>query len=152
MACLDAMRAYVCLNVKKSMLVKAFSCIRKVFLHGYNVHCSYFRMTLQPTMDLDEVEMERLLWSIEPLPLTNMKLLPPHLKWVLEMAFFIVGTPAESLQYSIVATILPTRKASLKVLQTDNFYSDLAIAAWKRTFYLYKNGSHIPILMLEYIV
>ena len=109
-------------------------------------------MTLQPTRDLDEVELDRLLRSIEPLPLANMQPLPDHLKRVLETAFFIAGSVASELKYSIGANILPSRKASLKVLQTDNFYSDLGMPAWKRTFYLYKNGSHTPILLLEYIV
>ena len=110
------------------------------------------KMTLQPTRDLDEVELDWLLRSIEPLPLANMRPLPDHLKRVLEMAFFIACSASSELKYSIVATMLPTRKASLKVLQTDNFYSDLGMLAWKRTFYLYKNGSHTPILLFEYIV
>ena len=103
-------------------------------------------------MELDEIEIDRLMRFIEPLPLANMLPLPANLKRALEMAFFIVGTNVQVLRYSIVATVLPTRKASLKVLQPHNLYSDLGIAAWKRTFYLYKDGSHVPILVLEYIV
>ena len=109
-------------------------------------------MTLRPTMELGEFEMERLLRFIEPLPLANMLPLPANLKRELELTFFIVGTNIQALRYSIVAAVLPTRKASLKVLQPHNLYSDFGIAAWKRTFYLYKDGSHVPILALEYIV
>ena len=109
-------------------------------------------MTLEPTMELDEFEMERLMRFIEPLPLANMLPLPANLKRELEMAFFIVGTNIHALRYSIVATVLPTRKASLKVLQPHNLYSDFGVSAWKRTFYVYKDGSHVPILVLEYIV
>ena len=103
-------------------------------------------------MELGEFEMERLLRFIEPLPLANMLPLPANLKRELELTFFIVGTNIHALRYSIVAAVLLTRKASLKVLQSDNFYSDFGIAAWKRTFYVYKDGSHVPILALEYIV
>jgi len=128
--------------------------VKQIYLLNMVILCRavIIKMTLQPTRDLDEVELDRLLRSIEPLPLANMQPLPDHLKRVLETAFFIVGSVACELKFSIVANILPSRKASLKVLQTDNFYSDLGMSAWKRTFYLYKNGLHAPILLLEYIV
>ena len=98
------------------------------------MYIAVITMAVRPMMYFNEGDMERLLRSIESLPFANMKPLPDHLKRVLERAFFIVGATAEAFLYSLEETILPTSKASLKLLHTNKLYSDFSIAAWKRAF------------------